>query len=168
MRCSLFSFLVAISIFSIASASQAGKEFVDPDGKYKLSLVGDWKAITYNDAVGRQKTEFVYRDRSEGLLKISTEKLSGDSVEILVRQEEDNLKTYRAGFQRITLEQFGGALKGMMLAFHTTEGGRNTSNAFYYLQDGNTIWVLKFTGKRGLLDVNRNLTDQIARSFKTN
>lgn len=168
MRGSLFSFAIAISLVSIASASQSGAEFVDPDGKYKLNLVGDWKAVTYNDAVGRQKTEFVYRDRSEGLLKISTEKLSGKSVEDMVRQEEESFKNYRPGFQRIALEQFGGALKGMLLSFQTTESGRNTTSAFYYLQDGNNVWVLKFTGKRGTLDVNRNLTDQIARSFKIN
>jgi len=163
----MFSFVMVISMISIAYASQGDKEYVDPDGKYRFSLVGEWKAITYNDAVGRQKTEFVYRDRSEGLLKISTERLSGGSIEKLVQAEEENLRIYRSGFQRTSLEQFGGSLKGMLLAFQTTEGGRNTANAFYYLQDGNTIWVLKFSGKRGTLDINRNLTDQIARSFKT-
>lgn len=163
----MFSFVMIISMFSTVTAGQAGKEYADPDGKYSLSLVGDWKTITYNDAVGRQKTEFVYRDRSEGLLKISAERLSGGSIESMVRQEEENLKNYKAGFQRRTLEQFGGALKGMLLAFQTTEGGRNLAHAYYYLQDGNTVWALKFSGRRGTLDVNRNLTDQIARSFKT-
>jgi hypothetical protein len=35
-----------------------------------------------------------------------------------------------------------------------------------YLQDKNAVWVLRFTGKRGSLDTVRNLTDQIARSFR--
>src|SRR6185503_7980642 len=78
------------------SLAQSGKEYEDPSGKFKLVLQGDWKAVSYSDAVGRQKTEFVYRDRSEGLLKVSRETLNG-SLADLVRQEEENLRIYRAG-----------------------------------------------------------------------
>ena len=43
---------------------------------------------------------------------------------------------------------------------------RKMANTHYYLQDKNAMWVLRFTGKRGELDTGRNLTDQIARSFR--
>jgi hypothetical protein len=162
--------LIAGVVLLIAAASavpaQNGQEFTDPGGQYKLALIGDWRGVSYNDAVGRQKTEFVYRDRSEGLLKITKEPLSGSLAE-MVRQEEENLKIYRAGFERSASEPFGGGnLSGIRLSFFSTEGNRKMANTFYYLQDKNTVWVLRFVGKRGSLDTVRNLTDQIARSFR--
>jgi hypothetical protein len=151
---------------SVFAAAQSGREYEDPAGKFKLVLFGDWKAISYSDAVGRQKTEFVYRDRSEGLLKISREALNG-SLADMARQEEENLRTYRVGFERAASEAFGGgALSGIRLSFYNTESGRQAASTFYFLQDKNAVYVLRFTGKRGSLDTNRNLTDQIARSFQ--
>ena len=149
-----------------AVVAQSSREFVDPAGQYKLTLVGDWRAVSYNDAVGRQKTEFVYRDRSEGLLKISRDQLTG-SLADMVHREEENLKIYRSGFEGSSSEPFGGGpLSGIRLSFFGTEGNRKMANTFYYLQDKNAVWVLRFTGKRGSLDAIRNITDQIARSFK--
>ncbi|MEK6325611.1 MAG: hypothetical protein AABN33_28545 [Acidobacteriota bacterium] len=150
-----------------AVVAQNGQEFTDPAGQYKLTLIGDWRAVSYNDAVGRQKTEFVYRDRSEGLLKITRDALTGSLADV-VRREEENLKIYRSGFEGSSSEQFGGGpLSGIRLSFFSTEGNRKMANTFYYLQDKNAVWVLRFTGKRGSLDAGRNLTDQIARSFRT-
>src|SRR6185369_6204240 len=105
--------LTAMALMAGAAGAQNGQEYADSAGKYKLTLMGDWKAVSYSDAVGRQKTEFVYRDRSEGLLKVSRETLNG-SLADLVRQEEENLRIYRAGFERAASETFGGgALSGM-------------------------------------------------------
>jgi hypothetical protein len=163
----LFLGLFLTAAFASAVQAQSGAEFTDPAGRYKLSLIGDWRAVSYNDAVGRQKTEFVYRDRSEGLLKITREPLSG-SLADAVRQEEENLKIYRSGFEGAAREPFGGgALNGVRLSFFSTEGNRKIANTFYYLQDKNAMWVLRFSGKRGSLDTGRNLTDQIARSFRS-
>jgi len=161
----LMTALVVCATSAIAVA-QAGQEYEDPSGKFKLVLYGEWKAISYNDAVGRPKTEFIYRDRSEGLLKIARETLSG-SVSDMVRQEEENLKMYRVGFERASSEVFGGGgLNGMRLSFYSTESGRQTASTFYFLQDKNAVYILRFTGKRGMLDTNRNITDQVARSFQ--
>jgi hypothetical protein len=162
----LFLAMVLLSGFAPAVKTQNGQEFTDPAGQYKLTLIGDWRAVSYNDAVGRQKTEFVYRDRSEGLMKITRESLSG-SLADAVRQEEENLKIYRSGFEGAAREPFGGgALNGIRLSFFSTEGNRKMANTYYYLQDKNAMWVLRFSGKRGSLDTIRNLTDQIARSFR--
>ena len=161
--------LVLSTVFllnGIATAIQSGQDFKDPAGQYQLTLLGEWRAVSYNDAVGRAKTEFVYRDRSEGLLKITRETLPG-ALSDLVRQEEENLKIYRAGFEGAAREPFGGGvLTGIRLSFFTTEGNRKMANTHYYLQDKNAVWVMRFSGKRGSLDTIRNLTDQIARSFK--
>jgi hypothetical protein len=166
----LSGFLLFIALCAGASTSTAqnGSEFTDPAGQYKVTLIGDWKAVSYNDAVGRQKTEFVYRDRAEGLLKVTREPLSG-SLADAVRQEEENLKIYRSGFEGAATEPFGGgSLKGIRLSFFSTEGNRKKANTYYYLQDKNAMWVLRFGGNRGVLDTSRNITDQIARSFRTN
>jgi hypothetical protein len=168
LRCLIVLTAVFIVLSSQATALQAGQDFTDPAGKYKLTLFGEWRAISYNDAVGRQKTEFIYRDRSEGLLKIARESISSGSLADLVRQDEESLKIYRSGFDRSASEPFGGgALTGVRLSFYSTDGGRQTANTHYYLQDGSTVWVLRFIGKRGSLDINRNISDQIARSFST-
>ncbi len=160
---------MALALLAAAPAviAESGQEFVDPSGQYKLTLIGDWRAVSYSDAVGRPKTEFVYRDRSEGLLKIVRETLSGSLADV-VRQEEENMKIYRSGFDGASSEPFGGGpLSGIRLSFFSTEGNRKMANTFYYLQVKNAVWVLRFTGKRGSLDAGRNLTDQIARSFRT-
>ena len=162
----LFLTAIFIGVCSIATVAQSGQEYEDAAGKFKLMLIGDWKPVTYSDAVGRQKTEFVYRDRSEGLLKVSKDNLSGQLAD-MVRREEENLRIYRAGFERSASETFGGgALSGIRLSFFTTDSGRATANTYYFLQDKNTVYILRFTGKRGSLDTNRNISDQVARSFR--
>src|SRR5260370_39377578 len=101
-------FMVLVLLVSVpAAVAQNGHEFLDPAGQYKLTLVGDWHPVSYNDAVGRQKTEFVYRDRSEGLLKISRESLTG-ALGDMVHREEENLKIYRSRFDSSSSEQRGG------------------------------------------------------------
>ena len=167
MKCrGLLLLAFSVVIFGSLATAQSSQEFVDKEGKFKLTLVGEWKPVSYSDAVGRQKTEFVYRDRSEGLLKISKETLAG-SLADLVRQEEESLKIFRSGFEGASREPFGGGpLSGVRLSFYTVDSGRRTANTHYYLQDKNAVWVLRFTGKRGSLDTIRNLTDQIARGFQ--
>jgi hypothetical protein len=160
-------FMVLVFLVGVPAAlAQDGSEYSDPSGQYKITLSGDWRAVSYNDAVGRQKTEFVYRDRSEGLLKIGRETLTGSLAE-MVHREEENLKIYRTGFEGASTEQFGGGpLTGYRLSFFSIEGNRKTANTFYYLQSKNAVWILRFTGKRGSLDAIRNITDQTARSFR--
>jgi hypothetical protein len=158
---------MVVSALPGAGWAQSGTQFEDPSGKFKITLLGEWRAVSYSDAVGRPKTEFVYRDRREGLLRISKESLDGGSLESTVRSEEENLRTYRPGFERAATEPFGGGtLRGLRFSFFATEGRRPVASTYYYLEDGSSVWVLRFTGKRGSLDANRNLVDQIARSFQ--
>lgn len=162
----LWFLVVGVAGLCSLAAAQTDQEFVDKEGKFKVTFAGDWKPVSYSDAVGRQKTEFIYRDRSEGLLKITRENLSG-SLADMIRQEEENLRIYRSGFEGSSHEQFGGGqLSGIRLSFYSVDSGRRTANTHYYLQDKNNVWALRFTGRRGSLDTIRNVTDQIARSFR--
>jgi hypothetical protein len=151
----------------ICAAGQS-QEYTDPSGKYKLTLLADWRPISYSDAVGRARTEFVYRDRSEGLLRITRESLGGRSLGAIVQDEEENSRMSRSGFEVSAKEAFGGgSLRGMRLSFYYVESGRRMAATHYYLEDGDSVWMLKFIGRRGAIDTTRNITDQIARSFRS-
>ena len=159
---------ILIPSFGITGSSQTDRVYQAPGGKFKLNLISEWREVSYADAVGRQKTEFVYRDRSEGLLRVSREKLSGRPLSNLVQDEEENLRLYRAGYETASKEPFGaqGSLSGIRFSFYNLDGGKRIAGTNYYLQDGDSVWILKFTGKRGVIDTIRNITDQMARSFK--
>ena len=81
-KCLFLFTAILIFVITLTASAQTDKEFLDPAGKFKLTLTGDWRAVSYSDAVGRQKTEFVYRDRSEGLLK----DIEGEHVGKLARR----------------------------------------------------------------------------------
>jgi hypothetical protein len=164
-RYGLLSLLLAGALAAGVSA-QTGDAFVDQAGKFKITLQGDWHAVPYSDSAGHQRTEFVDGDRSIGLLRVTSEPLGSKSIADLIREEEEALKVYKASYQPDTKEAFGGGpLKGMLLAFYYVEGGRKMAGAYYFLQDKESVWQLKFVGKRGKLDLNRNLVDRMARSF---
>ncbi|HEU4387141.1 MAG TPA: hypothetical protein VFV34_05050 [Blastocatellia bacterium] len=156
--------LIGTVCFGVPAQSE---EFTEPSGKYKLTLLADWRPISYNDAVGRSRTEFVYRDRSEGLLRITKESLGGRTLGAIVQDEEETSRMSRAGFDASTKEAFGGGPhQGMRLSFFYIESGRRMAATYYYFGDVDSVWMLKFNGKRGSIDTIRNLTDQIARSFR--
>lgn len=165
-HCLLSSVILALSC-SVSISAQTEQVFTDPSNRFTLKLQGEWRAVSYQDAVGRSKTEFVYRDRSEGLLRIAKESLGGRKASDFVREEEETSRVYKGGFEITVKEPFGGgALSGMRLSYHYLEGGRKLTASYYFLEQGDTLWILRFTGKRGSLDTIRNLTDQLARSFR--
>jgi hypothetical protein len=101
------------------------------------------------------------------LLRIAKENLGGRKASDFLRDEEETSRVYKGGFEIIAKEPFGGgALTGMRLSYHYLENNRKLTASYYFLEQGDTLWILRFTGKRGSLDTNRNLTDQLARSFR--
>jgi hypothetical protein len=157
--------LLGVIVASAVSA-QTGGEFVDQANQFKITLTGDWRPVSHTDSAGRPKTEFVDGDRSIGLLRITRESGGSKSVADLIREEEEALKVYKASYEHDTKEAFGGGpLKGMLLSFYFVEDGRKMAGAYYFLQDKDSVWQLRFIGKRGKLDLNRNIIDRMARSF---
>ena len=146
----------------LVAVAQSEQEFVDTKGKFKISLLGDWRSVSYSDAVGRQKTEFIYRDRSEGLLKIGKENLNG-SLADLVRQEEENMRVYRSGFERSASGIRAGSLRGMRLS-STTRKGPQIANT-YIPSDGTRLGI-RFTG-RAARSTPTEFLPSIVRSFRT-
>ena len=58
----LWIFIGACSV----SLAQSETEYIDKANGFKIKLTGNWRAETYTDAVGRQKTEFVCKASQPG------------------------------------------------------------------------------------------------------
>lgn len=167
MNTRLLSLMLPLMFTSVfAAAQQADREFVDEAGRYKITLTGDWRPVTYTDAVGRTKTEYVLCERGEGLLKINKESLDRRSTADIVRQELESLKLCQPGVMVGGDEIFvGGMLAGRRLDFCYNEGSRLVAATYYFLEERDSVWILRFTGRMGLIDAKRDETDRIARSF---
>ena len=145
--------------------AQAEREFIDQANGFKITLVGNWRGVPYTDAVGRQKTEFVYENRARGLLRITRENLGGSSLQHIVRREIDDFTLcYSCVFSG--QEAFAGdSLSGTRVALYYVEGDRRIVGTFYFLQDKEAVWILRFNGRAGSTGMSREITDSMARSF---
>ena len=161
--------LSLISIFACSGVSpsmaQSEREFIDKANGFKITIVGNWRAAPYTDAIGRQKTEFVYEDRGQGLLRIARENLRNGSVQDIVRREIDDFALcYSCVFTG--QEAFaGGSLSGIRVALYYIEGDRRILGTFYFLQDKEAVWILRFNGRPGSPGMAHDITDRMARSF---
>ena len=59
----------------------------------------------------------------------------------------------------------GGSLTGIRVALYYIEGDRKIIGTFYFLQDKETVWILRFNGQAGSPGMTREITDPMARSF---
>lgn len=159
---SLICILVCTCSFTMA---QVDREFIDKANGYKITLVENWRADPYTDAVGRQKTEFISENRDQGLLRITRENLGGSSLLDIVRRERDDFTLcYSCIF--VGQESFaGGSLNGIRVALYYVEADRRMVGTFYYLQDKEAVWVLRFNGRAGSPGMAHEITDSMARSF---
>jgi hypothetical protein len=158
----LIAILAGTCSFTMA---QAEREFMDKANAFKITLVGNWRVEPYTDAVGRQKTEFVYENRDQGLLRIARGNLAGSSLQGVVRREIDDFTLcYSCVFAG--QEAFaGGSLNGIRVALYYVEGDRRIVGTFYFLQDKEAVWILRFNGQAGSPGMAREITDNMARSF---
>ena len=165
MKSKAASLLILLSIsLCVTAAAQSDREFTDKVVNFKIILVGDWQPAPYTDAVGRQKTEFVFHNRAEGLLKITKESLPGRLLANKVNSDLEELKL-RYACVYTGQEAIRGLLSGIRVALYYFEDSRSTIGAYYYLQDGDSVWILRFTGRPGSPGIARDITDKMARSF---
>ncbi|MBL8148596.1 MAG: hypothetical protein JNN15_01565 [Blastocatellia bacterium] len=152
-----------------STTEQKSTEYKDPDGKYELQLPPNWKAVSYQDGVGKQRIDIIYRDRSLGLLKISQENFESTDIDSFIRNEiEQNLR-FRPGYVYNNTERFvGSGGRGALLEYDFSLAGKPKKGRHYYIKgkDGASSWILRFSGNREVLGPLRHDTDSIARSFK--
>jgi hypothetical protein len=160
--CSLL-WMVVVS-WTIALA-QGETEFTDKANGFKIRLSGNWRAVPYIDAVGRQKTEFVCDSRSQGVMRITREDLRGASLQDLVRREIANFELCNSCLTSGQEEFAGESLNGIRVTVHYVEGNRRLVGTFYFLQEKNAAWILRFNGQPGIPGMSQSVTDVMARSF---
>jgi len=170
-RIYLFITLISSVLFSsiFAPVQNADKVFIDPDGKYEITLPQDWEALVSKDNAGRTTVNIIFRgQRNEGLLKINKEEDNVKTVEELAQLDETSSIRFLPGYQKGKIEPFsGGNLRGISYYFDYTQTNKPMAGRYYYLQanDG-SFWRLRFTGRRIAIQQMRSQTDIMARSFK--
>ena len=135
--------------------------------EYMLELPNArWRALTRPDSV-HNHTEFIYGDRSDGLLRIRKEVVdAGTTAADLARRDHDLKFRFQPGYVESKEERFAGRINGVTSAYEYTGSGKAMIGRVYYLQaDNRTVYVLHFTGSRDKLPLLRSQTDSIARSF---
>lgn len=156
--------IVIVLSIRAGTVAQSEREFVSNVESFKITLTGDWLPISYTDAFGRQKTEFVFHDRTEGLMRIVKDRLTGRSLPEKVHSDLEDLKV-RYACLYTGQEAISGLLSGVRVALYYFEDGRWLVGTHYYLKDGDAVWILRFTGRPGSTGMARETTDRIARTF---
>lgn len=165
LKLSLLTISSVLAICVCAPGAQGTREYVDKLNGFKITLFGKWQPVTYTDAIGRQRSEFVWETRDQGLLRTARQNLGGRSVSDVVRNEIEELKL---GYACVFTGQeafSGGSLAGIRVSLYYFEGSRRMSGVFYFLQDKDAVWILRFTGQAGSPAIARDVSDGLARSF---
>lgn len=158
----LLCIVVGTCSFTMA---QADRELIDKSNGFKITLVGNWRAVSYTDAVGRQKTELVYENRDQGLLRITRDNLRGSALQDIVRREMNDFALCNSCFFTGQETFTGDSLSGIRVALYYAEGDRRIVGTFYFLQEQEAVWMLRFNGRAGSPGMAREITDAMARSF---
>jgi hypothetical protein len=156
--------LIILLMLGSIGAQQSDREFVNKIENYTIVLPSDWRPESYTDAVGRQKTEFVFHQRTQGLLTITKESLIG-SLSDRVRNDQNDMRLRCASVYSSEDRFEAGQLSGIRVAVYYIQDSRRFVDTYYYLQDRNSVWVLRFTGEATSTGITREITDRMARSF---
>lgn len=162
-------FFALAAIFALAPAAARAQETISSaNTDYTLELPSArWKTTQEPDSL-HEHAEFIYGDRNDGYLKIRKEVVeAGTTAADIARRDQDQKLRFQTGFVEGKEEKFAGRLSGVTFGYEYTAGGKTMAGRVYYLQgDNRTVYVLRFTGLRDKLQLIRNQTDGIARSFR--
>lgn len=164
-----YAALMLASALPASAQDEGAQKYTNDRLEYALELPNSkWRALTRPDSV-HNHTEFIYGDRSDGLLRIRKEVVdAGTTAADLARRDHDLKFRFQPGYveSKDKEAKFIGRINGVTSAYEYTGSGKAMIGRIYYLQaDNRTIYVLHFTGTRDKLPLLRNQTDGIARSF---
>lgn len=151
-----------------AQEGEGAQKYTNERLEYTLDLPhAKWRALTRPDST-HNYIEFIYGDRSDGLLRIRKEVVdAGTTASDLARRDHDGKLRFQPGYVEGKEEKFTGRINGVASSYEYTGAGKAMLGRIYYLQaDNRTIYVLHFTGARSILSLLRNQTDLMARSFQ--
>ena len=154
-------------MYAPSAIGQSKGTFIDASNTFSITLSEGWQAAHYTDAFRRKRTEFVRGHRDEGLLRISRSNLGGRTLAQVVDRELEDLRFQKGKYLSSGREGFeGDALNGTKIAFYYIKNSHRATGTYYFLADASAVWILRFTGRVGSIDANRDATDEIARSFR--
>ena len=166
MRRLTILFTLAALFMTASAIALAQQSYAGPD--YTLELPSErWRVIQEPDSL-HEHAEFIYGDRNDGYLRIRKEVVeAGITPSALLQRDQDQKLHFQTGYIEGKEDKFSGRLSGVTFSYEYTAGGKAMAGRIYYLQaDGRTIYALRFTGLRDKLQLIRNQTDAIARSFQ--
>jgi len=163
--------LPAILLFIFSVTVRAQEVFEEPDGKYTVTLPAGWLAVVNQDSLGRKDVNIVFRIRENGALKVRRVEGVDSNQEVMdyAKQDEQAVVQFLPGYDRTSLEKFAlaGGKTGTLLAYdYKNSTGQPFAGRNYYVRAGDSMYILRFTGRKTTLPSLRNQTDAIARSFK--
>jgi hypothetical protein len=154
---------IAIAVFSLATAGTAQNRttFSDPSVEFTFEIPDDkWKVV------GKAPVNLVYGTSNDGDLEIRKMTLAANRpLAELMKSEEEKLQFLR-GFVAGKDENFSGALRGSVYNYEFVSSGRGKAGRFYYVRNGDAVYVLRFTGYADKLRSLRTQTDMMARTFQ--
>jgi hypothetical protein len=170
MRLTKPVFARAFALFVLAGAATAQENtYNDESEGYSIQFPSPtWKALPRADSKGHH-TEFVNGDRTDGYLRVRQEVMEdGISLTDFARGQADTKLRFLPGYVVGGRETpFTGRLKGLVMTYEFTMGGKPMAGRIYYLHaDPRTVYVLHFQGGRDRLQRIQNQMDAIARSFQ--
>ena len=160
--------LSLVLTFALPILATAQQTFTNESIAYTLELPSQtWRVIQEPDTL-HQHAEFIYGDRNDGYLRVRKEVVeAGTTAADISRRDQEQKLRFQTGYIEGKEDKFAGRLNGVTYAYEYTAGGKAMAGRIYYLQaDNRTIYVLRFTGLREKLQLIRNQTDSISRSFR--
>lgn len=124
-----------------------------------------WRATSKKEVAN---AELVYGDRLDGFLQIRKIDAANMTFEDVIDREQNQKLLVLPGIVNGKMEKnFKGNFNGSVANYEFIQSGKQMLGRAYFLKaDDKTVYVLRFTALRDKLNLIRNQTDSIARTFK--
>ena len=162
-----FGTLLTALVMVFAGTTNAQKMYASDKVEYQFELPSPmWKIVQEPDGL-QQQAEFIYGDRLDGYLRIRKDTVTADETpETLLRREQEQKLSFLKGYIAGKQENFAGKFSGLTFAYEYVNAGKKMAGRIYILRADNlTTYTLRFTGLQDRLNLIRNQTDSIARTF---
>lgn len=157
----IFFFFPALVLLFAAGISAQTRTFSDAAAEYTFEIPDErWKVIT------PMPTNLVFGTAKEGDFEVRKLSVAATKPIAEVMKTEEQKLQFQQGFVAGKDENFSGALRGAIYNYEFVRSGRPMAGRFYYLRNGDTIYVLRFTAYTNNLRSLRTQTDIIARTFQ--
>ena len=163
MRKPILLLLAVVLLFAGSAAAQTTRAFSEAGVEYTFEIPDErWKVIT------KSPTNVVFGTAREGDLEIRKLTVTASKPMIDVMKDEEVKLQFLQGFVAGKEETFSGLLRGNVYNFEFVRSGRPMAGRFYFLRNGDTVYVLRFTAYTNNLRSLRVQTDIMARTFQIN